>query len=1155
VVSLVARWEEQQQQGQTISPEELCQDCPELLSQVRQRIGAMQELDFFLRSERGGGAATQPETGPAHWPRVPGYEILAELGKGGMGVVYKARHEQLGHLVAVKMILAGAHARDRDVVRFLAEAGAVAHLQHANIVRLHEFGQYQGLPFFTLEFMPGGSLAGKLQQEPLLPREAARIVEQLAHGMFHAHQAGIIHRDLKPHNVLLASDGTPKITDFGLVKRVESGDELTHTGDVMGTPSYMAPEQARGDTKHVGPAADIYALGAILYECLTGRPPFKGPSTWDTLTQVMSQDPVPPSRLQPKVPRDLETICLKCLHKEPQRRYPSSSALAEDLRRWQAGEPITARPVGLLERGVKWVRRRPTLARAYLAIGIAVLAMLAGGAFFLYREHKVQLDEAARHGEQQARLESTTKEVGNLYEDAQQLVQQNEKEGKEDWQPASEKLAKALGLIGDEVALDALKHKVEQLQTDIGKRQQFAQLCQQFTQLSEEAEYLANFLPEGNPATRAAHAQATQQVAAKALAIFGVSAADPGPPHFGSVPVSAQTRQQLTSSCYELVLILAEAAVYEQGGPKAGLPKALFLLDRAADMGGKTKAYHLRRERYLKSLGDKAGADKERQLAKQTPAQTALDYLLVGDEARRSSDLASLMLARHAFEQALELNPKLFWAHYLLANNYMLDGQSAAAVAHLTTCISLKPEFPWPYVLRGTARATQEEFTEAAADFAQAENLEKAHPDKLARYGIYVSRGFAYVQQGKGCEKLAKQFQKKGRPNQAAVEIKLAQVHYAAAVAEFTHARDLDPKSYQAYVNLAGVHQRQAALLHDQQSAAVAALDKKALHMLDTAIALKDKDHKPDDAGLYRTRAKLLIKLKQPAAALKDLDEAIRLGENANDAKNVAGDLIEKSQLLYQSQQFAQALTVLTAALTLDPEQLQAYQLRGKVLLELKRYAEAEAAFDVYLENGGKPQATLYLARGLARAKQDYYDGALRDFTEALELDRLGHLGVSGWHPDPEVLRYRGWAYLIFQAPKLALKDFDQALTINPNDADALNGRGFALAKLGQWQKALADAEQAVKLGTPDARLYYNAARTVALVAGYATGKTKAATDEQKFVLQSRALGLLKQALALVPAEDRAQFWKTYIATDAALESIRQTDVFAKLAAAHKAAP
>jgi serine/threonine-protein kinase len=244
-------------------------------------------------------------------PAVPGYEILGELGRGGMGVVYKARQVKLNRVVALKMILAGAHAGAEELARFRTEAEAVARLQHPHIVQIYEVGESEGRPYFSLEFVDGGSLAARLDGSPLAPRQAARLVETLAQAMQAAHERGIVHRDLKPANVLLTSEGQPKITDFGLAKQLDSVKGQTQTGAVMGTPSYMAPEQAGGKSKEVSPVTDVYALGAILYELLTGRPPFKAANPLDTVLQVLSEEPVPPSRINVLLPRDLETIWLQ----------------------------------------------------------------------------------------------------------------------------------------------------------------------------------------------------------------------------------------------------------------------------------------------------------------------------------------------------------------------------------------------------------------------------------------------------------------------------------------------------------------------------------------------------------------------------------------------------------------------------------------------------------------------------------------------------------------------------------------------------------------------------------------------------------------------------------------------------------------------------
>jgi serine/threonine protein kinase len=320
------------------------------------------------------GATRQPPHSAA-----ADYEILGLLGRGGMGVVYKARQVGLNRLVALKMILAGSHASSEELLRFKIEAEAVAELQHPNIVQVYDFGQRDGRPFFSLEYLDGGSLQQQLDGTPRDPRWCALLIETLARAMDFAHHRGIVHRDLKPANILMTADGTPKITDFGLAKRFLEESGQTGTEAILGTPTYMAPEQAQGN-KNIGPPADVYALGAILYDVLTGRPPFKGATALDTIQMVQTADPVPPSRWQAKLPRDLETICLKCLEKEPAKRYPTAAALADDLLAFLERRPIQARPVGVLERAWKWTARRPTLAclLALLFLGPLILAGTIG---------------------------------------------------------------------------------------------------------------------------------------------------------------------------------------------------------------------------------------------------------------------------------------------------------------------------------------------------------------------------------------------------------------------------------------------------------------------------------------------------------------------------------------------------------------------------------------------------------------------------------------------------------------------------------------------------------------------------------------------------------------------------------------------------------
>jgi tRNA A-37 threonylcarbamoyl transferase component Bud32 len=356
------------------------------------------------RSTPSGGDGTGRVS--AAWPVFDGYEILEELGHGGMGVVYKARQTRLRRLVALKMTLAGSQARPEQNARFRLEAEAAGRLQHPHIVQIFEIGEKDGQLFYSMELVEGETLAKYLGKRPRSPSEVAPLVETLARAVHHAHQQGIIHRDLKPANVLLTADGTPKITDFGLAKRFgdaeETGDALTRTGDVVGTPAYAAPEQLGQAGAVVGPATDVFALGTILYEMLTGRPPFRAATIAQTMFQVLHEEPVPPARLQPGLPADLDTIALKCLQKAPGRRYASALDLAEDLRRFRAGEPIQARPVGRLERAGKWVRRKPALAALIAVTFLAALALVGTGLAFMARLSKANndlMDEVRRKEE------------------------------------------------------------------------------------------------------------------------------------------------------------------------------------------------------------------------------------------------------------------------------------------------------------------------------------------------------------------------------------------------------------------------------------------------------------------------------------------------------------------------------------------------------------------------------------------------------------------------------------------------------------------------------------------------------------------------------------------------------------------------------------
>jgi urea transport system substrate-binding protein len=383
LLELLVEWEQHEEAHDGVRLEDLCRNQPDLLEPLRQRVRVLRAMRGVLNTvayeETPDGGAVSSVTSP------PGYQIVQLVGRGGMGVVYKAWQEALERTVALKMILSGEHADERALARFQTEARAVARLQHPNIVQVFEIGRHQGRPFIALEFLAGGNLEEVLEDFTLTPLEAARLMELLARAVHHAHLHGVVHRDLKPGNVLFTSAGPgpdgrprlaePKIVDFGLARQLDRGKRLTASGSVMGTPSYMAPEQASGKTELLGPAVDIFSLGVMLYEMLTRRLPFDGKTEWETIQAVIGGEATPPCQANPHCPPDLEAICLRCLRKDPAERYASAEQLADDLQRFQAGEKPAALPAvgGPYRPSSRWVQ----------LVNGAMIVILAVWAYFL----------------------------------------------------------------------------------------------------------------------------------------------------------------------------------------------------------------------------------------------------------------------------------------------------------------------------------------------------------------------------------------------------------------------------------------------------------------------------------------------------------------------------------------------------------------------------------------------------------------------------------------------------------------------------------------------------------------------------------------------------------------------------------------------------
>jgi tetratricopeptide (TPR) repeat protein len=1028
---------------------------------------------------------------------VPGYEILGELGRGGMGVVYHALQRKAQRIVALKMILGGGHAGPEDLARFAVEAQAVARLQHPGIVQVFEVGEHNGLPFFSLEYCPGGSLHKKLAGTPLLPAEAAALVEKLAAAMQAAHDKGVLHRDLKPANVLLGAEGEPKITDFGLAKKLDEAGQ-TVSGAVLGTPSYMAPEQAEA-RKTLGPPTDVYALGAILYECLTGRPPFRAPTALDTLVQVVGQEPVPPRQLNPKVPVDLETICLKCLEKAPARRYGSARELAADLHSFGAGETIRARRAGLAERVLKYTRRKPWVVGAWAASVTAMLFLVAGGGYYLYRRNQ---DLQATLSRQQT-LEQTRGKVGTRVATAEAAL------ARHNWSGVLAAARETLALTGAEPELADLKLRAERLQDA-------AETVMHFLGLRDRA--LHHFMLSLEQVDQPTYRRAAQTAARQGLALVGLT--DDGPaerPRLSPDVFPVDLQHQLTEHCFELYALWSETLLPT---PAA----ALRLLDRSAPLELTTRSYHQRRAELLRILGDGTGAKAEEARAAALTPALAVDHFLLGLARYRAGDLEE---AGVSFKKVLQQQPDHFWASYCLAGCYLRQHPQRfeRALAPLTACIKLEPTFAWPYLLRGFVYGELRDFEAAFGDFAAAE---KCAADESERYGLLVNRAVVRLRQGMDHEQRARTQRERHQPDQADQEARQALRCYEEAVPDLERAVKLSPQQPQAHANLAEVHLRRGRA-------------DEALPALDRAIALAPS------AALYRTRARLHEQRGDYTEALADLEQALGLAQPATDPRERAGDHLQRGRILFRLGKFPAALNAFDQALAADPSLLVAHQLRGETLLELGQVAEAVAALDRYLAKG-PPSALAARARGLGRAKLGDYAGAIEDYSRALEIDR-----AEGKLADPQTLAYRGWAYLIQEAPKLALRDFQEALRLGGgNRADCHAGRGYARMKLGQWQEAVADAEAALQGDAPP-RTLFNTARI------YAQAAARVETDRSLGVqagqrlhwqYQQQALALLYRACTQTPGPQRAAFWKEYVEADPALRPVAGTADFSRMRSA-----
>lgn len=673
-----------------LTAEEACREQPELLPEVSERLARARAMEEHLEAVMPSGDSRSGRRVRHRLanklPHLPGYHIEGVLGTGGMGIVYRARHLKLKRPVAIKMLLAGGYAGPLELERFKREAESIAALCHPNIVQVFDAGECDGHPYFVMELVEGGSLADQLDGRPRAVRYAAASVSVLARAVHAAHAGGIMHRDLKPGNILVAGDGTLKIADFGLARRSnhpDQGSAITIAGTHLGTPSYMAPEQASGAATEFCPLIDIYALGAILYELLTGRPPFRGETPAETERQVVNDEPVSPARLNPTVPRDLQTICLKCLQKDPSRRYGSAADLAEEVERFTRGDPILARPVGIAERTVKWCRRRPAAATA-IAVSVAALAaLIAGGMWF-------QRLENARHTARVVRQQSAHNAIESELPLLERLVRSRQ------WAEAAGVLSIARARIKDAESADL--------------ESRLASAAEEF-EIARELDRIRQSIPE--PASSGYTFLTARDSYARAFARVGL-----GP----DVDVATAAARVRASPLRDVLLPALDHAAFTEtfSWSKDELRRLLAIAQAATEDPWQDRFHDIATWDDLPSLQSLV-RDAPTAVPPPPVHQLVIAGLLL-------SDLGSNDVTVEILRDAQLRDPADFWVSFELGNALKRAGRRGEALQFFRTAVALRPMHYAAWTSMGSTLTSQGSPAEAIGPLRRAVALRPDSP-------------------------------------------------------------------------------------------------------------------------------------------------------------------------------------------------------------------------------------------------------------------------------------------------------------------------------------------------------------------------------------------------------------------------------------------